>query len=68
MAIARRLGPPDFFIIVTCNPDWPEFKEAASIKTDDNSIIEQSPQDCPDLIAWIAKLKFDNIINDIDKG
>jgi len=52
---------------VNCNPDWTEFREAASIKLDDNSIIEQSPQDRPDLITRIAKLKFDDIINDINK-
>ena len=68
LAIVRRLGPPDFFITVTCNPDWPEFKEAASIKIDGSSIIEQSPEDRPDLITRNVKLKFYDIINDIDKG
>ena len=29
--------------------------------------MEQSPQYRPDLITRIAKLKFDDIINDIDK-
>ena len=68
MAIVHRFGPSGFFVTVTSNPDWPEFKDAASIKIDDNSIIEQSPQDRPDLIARIVKLKLDGIINDIDKG
>ena len=34
-AIVRRLRPPDFFVSVTYNPDWPEFKETASITLDD---------------------------------
>ena len=53
---------------MTCNPDWPEFTEAASIKTDDNSIIEESFEGNLDFITRIAKLKFNDIINDIDKG
>ena len=67
MAIVRSLGPPDFFITVNCNPDWSESKEAASIKFDNDSIIEQSPRDRPDLIIRTIKLKLGHIINDIDK-
>ena len=26
MAIERESGKPDFFIAVTCNPQWPEIK------------------------------------------
>ena len=66
MSIVRRLEPPDFFRTLICSPDWAEFKEAASFEVDDNSIIEQSPQDRPDLITRISKLKFYDIINDID--
>ena len=68
LAIVCCLGPPDFFTTATCNPYYPEFKEAASIKFDDNSTIEQPLQDYhPYLITRITKLKFDTIINDIDK-
>lgn len=67
MAIVRRLRGPEFFITMTCNPEWPEFKEAARISFEDGSTFEQLAQDRPDLIARIAKLKFDGLINDLDK-
>jgi hypothetical protein len=28
MAIVRQFGKPDYFITVTCNPNWPEIKDA----------------------------------------
>ena len=64
LAIYFRLGPPDFFIIVTCNPDWPEFKEAASTKINEDSLTYRTvPQYRPDFIARIAKHKFVNTKN-----
>ena len=28
MAIVRKLDKPDFFITITCNPQWPEIQRA----------------------------------------
>src|SRR6185437_7317867 len=42
MAIVRVFGKPDLFITVTCNPNWPEIKEAL--------LPGQTAQDRPELI------------------
>ncbi|QRV78796.1 Helitron helicase-like domain at N-terminus [Ceratobasidium sp. AG-Ba] len=41
MAIARYLGPPQFFVTMTANPNWPELKNAL--------LPGQVPADQPDL-------------------
>ena len=56
LAIYFRLRSPDFFIIVTFNPDWPEFKEAASTKINDDSLTEQFLN-----IVLISLLELQNI-------
>ena len=43
MALVQVIGKPNFFITVTCNPDWPEIK--------DNLLPGQSAQDRPDLTS-----------------
>ncbi|CAH2218201.1 jg22426 [Pararge aegeria aegeria] len=67
MAIVRRLGSPDFFITMTSNPNWPEIKKALQINLEDGTILQQLPQDRPDIVARAAKLKFDQLIEDLDK-
>lgn len=67
MAIVRRFGSPDFFITVTSNPNWPEIKEACSIKFEDGTSLSLTAQDRPDIVTRVAKLKFDKIIEDLDK-
>ena len=67
MALVRRFGSPDFFITMTCNPEWPELKDAARIHFGDGSCVEQLAQNRPDLVARIAKLKFDELIDDLKK-
>jgi hypothetical protein len=48
MAIVRVFGKPDLFITVTCNPNWPEIKEALD--------EGQTPADRPDLVARVFRL------------
>ncbi|XP_054289208.1 uncharacterized protein LOC129004674 [Macrosteles quadrilineatus] len=67
MAIVRRFGSPDFFITITCSPTWPELKEAACIELSDGSKLQQFAQERPDIVARVAKLKFDSIVEDISK-
>ena len=43
MAYVRRMGRADFFITMTCNPEWPEIVE--------NLLPGQKSQDRPDLVA-----------------
>ena len=57
MAICRKYHKPDFFITMTCNPNWPEIKA---------ELMEgQTPQDRPDITARVFKLKKDQLINDL---
>ena len=67
MAIVRQLESPDFFITMTSNPNWPEIKQALRIDLEDGTTLEQLPQNRPDIVARVAKLKFDQIIEDLDK-
>ena len=67
-AIVCHFGSQDFFVTMTCNPNWPDIKEAGCVISNDNEFLrEQSSQDHPDIIAGIAKRKFGEIINDLDK-
>ena len=60
MAIVRHFGKPTLFITMTTNPNWLEIKEGLS--------LGQYPQDRPDLVARVFKLKKDQLLNDIFKG
>jgi hypothetical protein len=60
MAVVRAYGKPDLFITVTCNPKWPEvLNELKPGKT---------PNDRPDLLARIFRLKLKAIIDDLNKN
>ncbi|XP_057790213.1 uncharacterized protein LOC131007083, partial [Salvia miltiorrhiza] len=61
MAICRWVGYPDLFITFTCNPKWPEivrYVEKRGLK----------PEDRPDIIARVFKIKLDNMIKDFRKN
>ncbi|XP_042067055.1 uncharacterized protein LOC121810326 [Salvia splendens] len=58
MAICRWFGYPNLFITFTCNPKWPEivrFLGAKGLKPDDR----------PDVVCRIFKVKLDNLIRDL---
>ncbi|MCI04466.1 helicase-like protein, partial [Trifolium medium] len=60
MAISSAVGFPDLFITFTCNPNWPEIKQ----------VLQQmnlKPQDRPDLITRVFKIKFDELLADLTK-
>ncbi len=59
MAICRWAGCPDAFITFTCNPQWLEIKRAL--------LLGQQPQDRPDLLTRVFKIKLKDLINDIHK-
>src|SRR5215208_923504 len=59
MAIVRVFGKPDLFITVTCNPNWPEIKEAL--------LPGQTAQDRPELISRDFNMKLKVIFNDFLK-
>ena len=57
MAIIRHFHKPNLFITITCNPQWTEIQDAL--------FPVQKPQDQPDLVARILKLKLKTIMDDI---
>ncbi|EEE69305.1 hypothetical protein OsJ_28588 [Oryza sativa Japonica Group] len=52
MVLVQHFGRPDYFITMTCNPNWKEITE--------NLYRSQQPQDRPDLVARVfrAKLRY----------
>ena len=61
MAICRWAGYPDLFITFTCNHKWPEVVDF--LKT-----YRLKPEDRPDLVTRLFKIKLDHLIKDIKKG
>ncbi|GAU47161.1 hypothetical protein TSUD_287440 [Trifolium subterraneum] len=61
MAICSWIGYPDIFITFTCNHKWPElvnfFKD-----------YNLKPEDRPDLVSRIFKIKLDHLIKELKKG
>ncbi len=59
MVICRWAGCPDVFVTFTCNPQWLEIKRVLP--------FGQQPQDRPDLVTRVFKIKLKELINDIHK-
>ena len=54
MSYVRKYGHPDLFITTTTNPSWPEIK--------DNLLPGQDPQDRPDMVARVFRLKVQKLL------
>ncbi len=50
IATSIKMGHPDIFLTMTCNPNWPEIRRSL--------LSGQSPQDRPDLCARVFNLKL----------
>jgi len=59
MAIVQRFGKPDYFITMTCNPQWQEITE--------NLEPRQKPQDRPDLVARVYRAKLRSLMDLLTK-
>ena len=59
MAIVRSLGKPSLFITVTCNPAWEEVTRAL--------LPGQRPEDRPDILARVFKLKLQSLLDNLTK-
>ncbi|QRV97710.1 ATP-dependent DNA helicase PIF1 [Ceratobasidium sp. AG-Ba] len=59
MAIARYLGPPQFFVTMTANPNWPELQAEL--------LDGQHATDRPDLAVRVFELKRRALLEDITK-
>ncbi|BBH02471.1 early nodulin-like protein 7 [Prunus dulcis] len=62
MAICRQYGNPDLFITFTCNVKWPE------IVREFNTKPGYKPEDRPDIVSRLFKIKLDDMINYIKSG
>jgi hypothetical protein len=60
MVIYKWAGCPDAFVTFTYNPQWLEIKRALPVR--------QQPQDRPDLVTRVFKIKLKELINDIHKN
>jgi len=61
MAICGWVGYPDLFITFTCNHKWPELVDYLKKHN-------LKPEDRPDLVSRIFKIKLDHLIKEIKKG
>ncbi|XP_021968097.1 uncharacterized protein LOC110863154 [Folsomia candida] len=59
MAIVQKLGTPDLFITMTCNPKWEEITE--------NLRPNERPENRPDLVARVFKAKLSALLEDLIK-
>lgn len=59
MCISSHSGKVDLFLTMTCNPKWPEITRALH--------PGQRPEDRPDLLARVFKLKKQELLDDIVK-
>ncbi|XP_020265198.1 uncharacterized protein LOC109840825 [Asparagus officinalis] len=59
IALCRVLGNPDLFITITANPKWQEIKYAL------DEIGGQRPDERPDIVARVFKIKFDLLMEDL---
>lgn len=57
MAIVRVHGKPTYFVTFTCNPRWPEIREAL--------LGDQEPQSRPDLLARVFAMKLKALLQEI---
>ncbi|XP_076928878.1 uncharacterized protein LOC143593011 [Bidens hawaiensis] len=55
MCLCRWFGYPDFFITITCNPNWPEVKRFLKDTT-------LKSEDRPDILCRLFKVKLDALI------
>ena len=60
MAIVRHLGKPTLFVTMTCNPAWPEIAGAL--------LPGQRPEDRPDVVARVFRLKLRRLMDDLTTG
>ncbi|KAL6556938.1 hypothetical protein OROHE_006814 [Orobanche hederae] len=61
MTICGWAGYPDLFITLTCNPKWPEISRYLDK-------VGLNPEDRPDIVCRVFKMKLDGLINDLRKN
>ncbi|XP_057455107.1 uncharacterized protein LOC130746488 isoform X2 [Lotus japonicus] len=61
MAICKRFGYPDLFITMTCNTAWDEIRNFLSVRG-------QRPDERPDILSRVFKMKLDQFLTDLKKN
>ncbi|XP_031116894.1 uncharacterized protein LOC116020565 [Ipomoea triloba] len=59
MSLVQNFGKPDFFLTITCNPNWPEIKRLLE--------FNDEAHNRPDLVARVFHAKLQELKNDITK-
>ncbi|WOH02486.1 hypothetical protein DCAR_0521875 [Daucus carota subsp. sativus] len=59
LAVCRYIGHPDIFLTMTTNPLWDEINEMMKL------LPHCLPQNSPDIIARVFKLKLDQLVDEI---
>lgn len=62
LAVCRYIGHPDIFLTMTTNPLWDEVIQMMKL------LPHCSPQNSPDVMARVFKLKLEQLIDDIKKN
>jgi len=60
MTICKHFGFPNLFITFTCNPKWPELTRFLKIRN-------LKPEDRPEVICRIFKMKLESLMDDLTK-
>ena len=60
MALVRSFGKPSFFLTITANPKWEEITREL--------LPNQKPNDRPDLISRVFKLKLNSFVEELKGG
>ena len=59
IATSNKLGHPDIFLTMTCNPNWPEIRRSL--------LPGQSAQDRPDMCARVFRLNLKALMEAVVK-
>ncbi len=60
IATSKKMGHPDIFLTLTCNPNWPEIRRSL--------LAGQSLQDRPELSARVFSLKLKSLMEAVNKN
>lgn len=61
MAICRKIGRPDFFITMTCNPKWPEITNTLK----KYFVNGTAANDIPMIVTNVFQIKINELIHDL---
>ena len=61
MAICRKVGRPDFFITMTCNPKWPEIKNTL----EKYFVKGSTANDIPMIVTDVFQAKVNELLHDL---